>query len=162
MNLEYAQRWADLLTSDTEAYADLYAEDQLFTIEKTMMDDHMEDTISFRSDIVETFRDLANDDASNGLGVHRFTVTKYTGDERYGLIEWDYAVEGISAFRGIPNPDGRTLTGNGSTFLQFDRDGKIVLESTCMNDCPIFEQLGVPIMRPHYWDANFDPAALMA
>jgi steroid delta-isomerase-like uncharacterized protein len=159
-SLEYAQRWCDALSNDTEAYADLYAPDQEFVIEKTMMDDHMNDTITFREDIVATFSDLANGDEGNGLGVHTFTPTKWTGDERYGLIEWDYKVEGLTSFRGIPNPEGKTLETNGSTFLQFGPDGKIVLESTCMNDNPIFVALGLPIMTPHYWDENFDPASL--
>ena len=38
---------------------------------------------------------------------------------------------------------GGLLLSDEEHLLQFDRDGRIVLESTCMNDCPIFEQLGV-------------------
>lgn len=162
MNLDYAKKWAELRGSDTEAFADLYAADLDFCLEHTMVDDHMKDTIFSREQIIERLSGFANDDASNGTGVHTFTVTQYTGDERWGLVEWDYSVEGIASFRGIENAEGKTLSTNGSTFLKFDADGKIVLDSTVMNDCPIFEALGVPIMRVHYWEADFDPAALMA
>lgn len=161
MNMEYAQRWAQSRGNDIAAFADLYAADLDFCLEHTMVDDHMKDTIFTREQIVERLGGFANGDPSNGLGVHTFTVTKWTGDERWGLIEWDYAVEGLSAFRGHPT-DGQKLESNGSTFLRFDADGKIVLDSTVMNDNPIFQALGLPIMTVHYWDKDFDPAAMMA
>jgi steroid delta-isomerase-like uncharacterized protein len=161
MNLDYAQQWASALSTDTQAFAELYAADGDFCIERHMMDDHMEDTLSDRATVVERLGGLANRDADNGLGIHTFTVTEYIGDERYGMIHWDYVVEHASRYRGL-QADGKRLETKGSTFLQFDADGKIVLESTCFNDNPIFQELGIPIMTPHYWDADFDPASLMA
>lgn len=161
MNLEYAGQWASALNTDTRAFADLYAADGDFCIERHMIDDHMDDTLSDRATVVERLAGLANQDADNGVGIHTFTVTEYIGDERYGLIHWDYAVEHASHYRGLP-ADGKRLQTKGSTFLEFDADGKIVLESTCFNDNPVFQQLGIPIMTPHYWDADFDPASLMA
>lgn len=159
-DLQSAQKWCETLSNDTQAHADLYADDQHFAIDRTMMDDHMNDTVSTKAELVERYGPFANKDADNGLGVHTFKATKYTAGTSHGLIEWDYEVSGLSTFRGIENSEGKTLTLNGSTFLQYDADGKIVHESTCVNDCPAFEQLGVPIARPHYWDADFDPAAL--
>jgi steroid delta-isomerase-like uncharacterized protein len=126
-----------------------------------MMDDHMEDTISDRATLVERLAGLANSDRDNGIGIHTFTATEYIGDERYGLIHWDYTCEGASYYRGLP-ADRQRLQTKGSTFLQFSGDGKIVLESTCFNDNPIFQELGIPVATPHYWDADFDPAALAA
>ena len=161
MNLEYAKRWAEALGNDTNAYADLYAPDGDFCIEQHMMDDHMNDTISDRPTIHERLGGLANNDPNNGLGSHTFTATEYIGDQRYGMIHWDYVVEGASQYRGLP-AGGKRLATKGSTFLEFNSDGKIVLESTNFNDNPIFQELGIPVMTPHYWDADFDPASLMA
>jgi len=161
MNLDYVRQWASALSSDTRAFAELYAADGDFCIERHMMDDHMQDTLSDRATVVERLGGLANQDADNGVGIHTFTVTEYIGDERYGMIHWDYVVEHAARYRGL-QADGKRLETKGSTFLQFDADGKIVLESTCFNDNPIFQELGIPIMTPHYWDADFDPASLMA
>jgi steroid delta-isomerase-like uncharacterized protein len=161
MNLDYARRWASSLSTDTQAFAELYAADGDFCIERHMMDDHMEDTLSDRATVVERLGGLANQDPDNGVGIHTFTVTEYIGDERYGFLHWDYAVEHAAHYRGLP-ADGKRLQTKGSTFLQFDADGKIVLESTCINDNPVFQELGIPIMTPHYWDADFDPASLVA
>ncbi len=102
MNLDYAKRWADALSTDTSALADLYADDGDFCVERHMMDDHMEDTISDRATLVERLGGLANSDRDNGIGIHTFTATEYIGDERYGLIHWDYTSEGASYYRGLP------------------------------------------------------------
>lgn len=161
MNHDYAKQWADALGSDTAALADLYAPDGEFCAERHMVDDHMDDTISDRDTLIERLGELANDDPENGIGVHTFTVTEYIGDERCGLIHWDYVVEGAGQYRGLP-AGGKRLHTKGATFLQFNAAGKIVLESTCFNDNPIFQQLGLPIVTPHYWDADFDPASLLA
>jgi steroid delta-isomerase-like uncharacterized protein len=160
MNPDYAKRWANALSTDTAALADLYAGDGEFCVERHMMDDHMEDTISDRATLLERLGPLANEDPSNGIGIHTFTATEYIGDERHGFIHWDYTCEGASHYRGLP-ADGKHLQTKGSTFLQFNSDGKIVLESTCFNDNPIFQELGIPVATPHYWDANFDPASLV-
>lgn len=160
MNIDYAKQWADALCSDTEALADMYAADGEFCVERHMMDDHMQDTISDRETLIERLSGLANDDAENGIGIHTFTATEYIGDARYGFIHWDYAAEKASSYRGLP-ASGERLQTKGSTFLQFDSEGKIVLESTCFNDVPILAELGVPLMTPHYWDADFDPASLL-
>jgi steroid delta-isomerase-like uncharacterized protein len=161
MNFDYAKRWADALSNDTNTLADLYAADGEFCIERHMMDDHMQDTISDRAKLHERLDGLANADRDNGIGIHTFTATEYMGDERYGFIHWEYTGEGATHYRGIPAGNKRLRT-TGSTFLQFNDDGKIILESTCTNDNPIFQELGIPVMTPHYWDADFDPAALAA
>jgi steroid delta-isomerase-like uncharacterized protein len=160
MNIDYAKRWCDALSTDTSAFADLYAADGDFCIERHMMDDHMNDTISDRAMLHERLGGLANDDASNGIGNHTFTATEYIGDERFGMIHWDYSCEGANTYRGLPSA-GKSLKTVGSTFLKFNGDGKIILESTCTNDNPIFQELGIPVMTPHYWDADFDPASLL-
>jgi len=161
MNTDHARRWAAALGSDTDALAEFYADDGEFTLEHTMVDDHMDDTITTRAMLRSALGGLANSDPDNGIGIHEFEVTEYVGNGRYGLIHWNYSVDHADTFRGIPT-EGKRLTTKGSTFQQFDADGKIVLESTFWNDNPIFAELGIPVMTPHYWEEGFDPATLVA
>jgi steroid delta-isomerase-like uncharacterized protein len=161
MNLDFARTWTHALGNDTDAYVDLYGEDGDFTIEFGIVDDHMKDTLTSREQVRAALGDLANDDPDNGVGIYTFEATEWIGDERYGLIHWNVRIEHAESFRGIPAA-GKTLESSGSTFLQFRPDGKILLESTYWNDNPIFQQLGLPVQTPHYWDENFDPAALAA
>ena len=155
MSLEHAQKWAAALGSDFEALADLYAD--WFTLEHTMVDDHMNDTLTDR----DMLRDALGGISSGENGTYTFTATEWLGGEDYGLIHWDVTIEGAKTFRGIPT-DGKTLTGTGSTFHRFDEDGKIAYESTYWEDNRIFVQLGLPIVRPHYWRADFDMEAFLA
>jgi steroid delta-isomerase-like uncharacterized protein len=155
MNLEHAQQWAHALGNDIEALGDMYAD--WFTLEHTMVDDHLVDTITDRDMLRATLGAIA----SGENGRYTFTANEWLGGTEYGLIHWDVRIEGATSFRGIPT-DGSTLTGIGSTFQEFDGHGKIKLESTFWEDNRIFVQLGVPIVRPHYWRADFDMAAFLA
>jgi steroid delta-isomerase-like uncharacterized protein len=153
--MEHAKQWCTLLGTDTADLASLYAD--YCTIESSMVDDHLNDTLTDRTMIGEQLGGLA----SGENGVYTFTATEYLGDERYGLIHWDVTIEGATTYRGLPT-GGKTLKTIGSTFHQFDANGKILLESTCWEDNGVFEVLGLPIVRPHYWEADFDIAAFVA
>jgi steroid delta-isomerase-like uncharacterized protein len=153
--MDHAKQWCHLLGTDTAALASLYAD--YFTIEASKVDDHETDTLTDRSMLAEQLGGLA----SGENGVYTFTATEYLGDERYGLIHWDVTIEGATTFRGLPT-DGKTLKTTGSTFHQFDAEGKILLESTCWEDNGVFIELGLPILRPHYWREDFDLAAFVA
>jgi steroid delta-isomerase-like uncharacterized protein len=155
MNLEHAQKWAHALGNDIDALGDMYAD--WFTLEHTMVDDHCLDTITDRDMLKAALGGIA----SGTNGTYTFTANEWLGGTGYGLIHWDVTIEGATSFRGIPT-EGETLTGIGSTFHEFDENGKIKLESTFWEDNRIFVQLGVPIVRPHYWRADFDMAAFMA
>ena len=155
MSLEHAQKWAWALSNDVDALGELYAD--WFTLEHTMVDDHMLDTITDRDMLKAALGGIA----SGENGKYTFTAKEWLGGTEYGLIHWDVTIEGASTFRGIPT-EGKTLTGIGSTFHEFDADGKIKLESTFWEDNRIFVQLGVPIVRPHYWRADFDMEAFLA
>src|SRR3954462_8457059 len=120
MNLDYAKQWADALGNDTDKFADLYAADGQFTSDVHMMDDHMEDTASSREQLVAKRGPLAPGD-------HPFAVTEYLGDERWGMIHWDYTVQDADINRGILAAV-KTLSMKGLTCLRCDADGKIVLE----------------------------------
>jgi steroid delta-isomerase-like uncharacterized protein len=161
MTMDHATRWCEALGSDTDRLIEMYAEDGEFTLECTMMDDHMNDTITTADMLREQLGGLANSDPGNGVGDWNFTATEYVGDERYGLILWDLTVEGAATYRGVPT-EGKRVQTKGSTFHQFDGEGKIVLESTCWNDVPVFQSLGLPLMTVHYWEEGFDPSSLAA
>lgn len=154
-----ATTWAKTLQNDLNAHADLYAADEEFSIESRMVDDHLTDTISDRADLKAQLAVFTNKDASNGLGIHTITVTETFAGNGHEMIHWDYEVSGLTSFHGLPT-NGQTLTSKGSTFLQFDDSGRIVLESTVLNQIPIYKQLGVPLITPHYWEEGFDPASL--
>jgi steroid delta-isomerase-like uncharacterized protein len=156
MSLARAQKWAAALGSDVDALGDLYAD--WFTLEHTMVDDHMNDTITDR----EMLKAALGGMSGSENGTYTFTATEWLGGEDYGLIHWDVTIEGATTFRGIPVEDGKTLEGTGSTFHQFDENGKISYESTYWEDNRIFVQLGLPIVRPHYWEADFDMEAFLA
>ena len=152
--MDHAQRWCELLGSDTAALRGLYAD--YFTLECSMVDDHLDDTVTDTEMLFEKLGGFA----TRQNGTYTFTPTEYLGHERWGLIHWNVTIEGAATYRGLPT-GGQTLQTIGSTFHQFDADGRILLESTCWEDNRVFEALGVPIVRPHYWDEDFDPASLL-
>jgi steroid delta-isomerase-like uncharacterized protein len=152
--LEFAQQWCDALGRDTDALRSLYADE--FTLECSMVDDHLDDTIVNTDMLKQRLGGIAGGEN----GVYTFTADEYFGDARYGLTHWSVTIEGATTYRGLPT-GGKTLQTIGSTFHQFDGNGKILLESTCWEDNRVFEALGVPVIRPHYWEEGFDPASLL-
>lgn len=158
-DIAFARRWAETRTSDLAAHRDLYAAAEDFCLETRMVDDHLGDTVSTDEEFASELAPYVNKDETNGLGVQTITVTEAFPGNGHILIHWDWTATGADTYRGLP-VDGKTLTSKGSTFLQFDAAGKIILESTFLNENPIFQQLGLPIITPHYWEEGFDPASL--
>lgn len=158
-DIEYAKRWADTRVNDLAAHRALYAAAEDFCLETRMVDDHLGDTISTDEEFAEGLAGYVNKDHTNGLGVQQITVTEAFAGNGHVMIHWDWEVSGADTYRGLP-VEGRTLTSKGSTFLQFDAEGKIILESTFLNENPVFQQLGLPLITPHYWEEGFDPASL--
>jgi steroid delta-isomerase-like uncharacterized protein len=147
--------------NDLVAHRDLYAASEEFCIESRMVDDHLGDTISTDEEFFDGLAPYENKDTENGLGVQTITVTEVFPGNAHVLIHWDWSVDAADTYRGFP-VDGKTLTSKGSTFLQFNEEGQVILESTFLNETPIFQQLGLPIITPHYWEEGFDPASLTA
>ena len=158
-NIEFARRWADTRQNDLAAHRDLYAGNEEFVVETRMVDDHLGDTISTDAEFDEALAVYSNKDTSAPQGVQSITVTEAFAGNGHLMIHWDWTVEGAESYRGFP-VEGRTLSSKGSTFLQFNEEGEIILESTFLNENPIFQQLGLPIITPHYWEEGFDPASL--
>jgi len=153
--MEHAQRWCSALGSDTTLLADLYAD--YFTLEHTFVDDHLDDTITDRDMLNNALGGIASGDN----GRYTFTPTEVFVGNGHQLTHWTVTIEGASTYRGL-DTGGKTLTTIGSTFHQFDADGKILLESTYWEDNGVFVELGLPILRPHYWREDFDMEAFVA
>jgi steroid delta-isomerase-like uncharacterized protein len=151
--LAFAGDWCNALGGDANVLASLYAE--RFTAEYAKVDDHLNDTITDHEMLKQHYGGMAG--AQNGR--YTFTPTEYLGDERWGLILWHLSIEGATHYRGISTA-GKTVQTIGSTFHEYDANGKIRLESTFFEDNRAFASLGIPIVRPHYWKADFDPASL--
>jgi len=163
-NTRHAEHWTASITSDTEATLALYAEELLYDDGRDV--DHVFDTATDRDQLRERIAPFANTDRSNGLGIHRFEVldvydTVASDGSRAVTILWTWTGEGLENFRGVPT-GGRSLTARGQTWHQLDADGTITRESTYWNDVPVFQQLGLPVLTPEYWTADFDPSTLAA
>jgi steroid delta-isomerase-like uncharacterized protein len=72
---------------------------------------------------------------------------------------WTWTGEHLESFRGVP-VGTRTLSAQGQTWHQFDAAGKVNRESTFWNDVPVFAELGLPVLTPAYWEADFDFSSL--
>lgn len=151
--LDFAKDWCNALGRDADVLRSFYAD--YFSVEWATLEDHLVDSITDTQMLKEQIGGIA----SGTNGQYTFTPTEYLGDEKCGLILWDVTIEGAKTYRGLPT-HGKTLKGIGSTFHQYDANGKIILESTRFEDNRLFVQLGLPIVRPHYWRADFDPASL--
>jgi steroid delta-isomerase-like uncharacterized protein len=163
-NQDHAQRWAALITSDTDAVVDLFADELLYDDRRDT--DHVFDTATDKAQLRQRIAPFANGDPDNGLGVHRFEVLDVidaagADGTRAVAILWKWTGEHLENFRGVPT-GGQTLMARGQTWHQFDSGGKITRESTYWNDVPVYQQLGLPVLTPAYWKADFDPATLAA
>jgi steroid delta-isomerase-like uncharacterized protein len=136
--LDRAQAWADAINNDPERAV-----------------------AAFSDEFHGVLAPFANKDTANGTGIHKFEATEWIGDDRTGVILWNWSAEHIATYRGVP-VDGGSIETYGQTWQQYGDDGRIVRESTFWNDVPAFKALGLPVQTVHYWDADFDPSALTA
>jgi steroid delta-isomerase-like uncharacterized protein len=161
-NTEHAKRWATLITSDTDAAVGLFADELLYDDRRDV--DHVYDTATDKVQLRARIAPFANADPDNGLGIHHFEVLDVidavgVNGARAVAIVWQWTGEHLQNFRGVP-AGGRSLSARGQTWHQFDATGKITRESTYWNDVPVYQQLGLPVLTPAYWEAGFDPATL--
>ena len=161
-NVDHARRWASLLTSDTDAVVGLFADDLLYDDRRDL--DHVFDTATDKAQLRERIAPFANADPGNGLGIHHFEVLDVidavgVGGARAVAILWRWTGEHLETFRGVP-AEGQILSAPGQTWHQFDAAGKVNRESTYWNDVPVYQQLGLPVLTPAYWEAGFDFSSL--
>jgi steroid delta-isomerase-like uncharacterized protein len=161
-NTDHASRWAALITTDTDATVALFADDLVYDDHRDV--DHVYDTATDKDQLRTRIAAFANTSPANGLGIHRFEVLDVidavgANGARAVAILWKWTGEHLRSFRGVPAAD-QTLCTRGQTWHEFDAAGKVVRESTFWNDVPVFQQLGLPVLTPAYWEADFDPASL--
>lgn len=159
---EHAERWVAALMSDSATAVNLYADDLVY--DDHADSDHVMDTAITKAELEPRLAPFANNDNSNGAGIHRFTATEafqlagVNGDPAV-VILWDWTGEGLATYRGVPT-GGKSLHTRGITWHQLDGSGKIARETTYWNDTPVLQELGLPIITPEYWVEGFGPAAL--
>ena len=124
MNYAFAVKWLKAFRDSADSVCQLYADD--FVFEDPILDQYQ---IRDKGDLGRIFSLYANKDRTNGYGVHNFRIRGYEGDERSGLIRWEWTPEDAGFFIGLDVTDKPFFT-QGHTFHQYDEDGRIVRESS--------------------------------
>jgi steroid delta-isomerase-like uncharacterized protein len=134
MNYEFAVKWLKAFRTSSEEVCALYADDFLF--EDPMLDQH---GITDKGDLHRLFDVYANKDRTNGIGVHNFRIRGYWGDEKSGLITWEWTPEDCAAFLGL-DVAGKEFWTQGHTYHEYDEEGKIVRESSWWDASAVLRQ----------------------
>jgi steroid delta-isomerase-like uncharacterized protein len=117
----------------------LYADEFLF--EDLMLGQSITD----KADLARAFAPYANDDPTNGIGVHEFRIDEVVGDENRALIRWTWRAHGAAAFLGVPT-NGEVVGTVGHTMHIYE-DGKIKRESTYWDAASILADMGQPVSK---------------
>jgi steroid delta-isomerase-like uncharacterized protein len=136
MNYEFAVKWLKAFRTSAEEVCALYADDFLF--EDPMLDQH---GITHKDDLHRLFAVYANKDRENGIGVHNFRIRGYIGDERHGLINWEWSPEDCASFLGL-DVAGKPFWTQGHTWHEYDEEGKIVRESSWWDASAVLRAVG--------------------
>jgi len=138
MNYAFAVKWLKAFRDSAESICELYADD--FVFEDPILDQYQ---IRDKGDLGRIFVLYANKDRTNGYGVHNFRIRGYEGDERSGLIRWEWTPEDCGNFLGLDVANKPFFT-QGHTFHQYDEDGRIVRESSWWDSGAILTAIGHP------------------
>jgi steroid delta-isomerase-like uncharacterized protein len=136
VNYNFAVKWLKAFRTSPEAVCKLYADDFLF--EDLMLDQSITD----KDDLHRVFAPYANQDPDNGIGIHNFKIRAYIGDERSGLIRWEWTPEHAAVFLGL-DVAGKPFGTQGHTFHVYNEEGLIVRESSWWDAAAILRQLGM-------------------
>ena len=139
MNQRFAVEWLKAFRESPEKVCKLYADDFLF--EDLMLGQSITD----KGELARAFAPYANDDLTNGVGVHHFRIDEVVGDENSALIRWSWIAHGAAAFYGIPT-DGKAVGTTGHTFHIYE-NGRIKRESTYWDAASIIQDLGQPVSK---------------
>ena len=140
MTIDFAQAWANALSTDVDELVSLYADE--FVVELGSYADSVGHAIITPDALRRELARFSNTDLHNGDGIHVFEATNYEGHERHGIIQWTWSGQHLETFRGLP-AEGHKLTTVGQTFQQYDGRGKIVRETTYWADLHALKTLGV-------------------
>jgi steroid delta-isomerase-like uncharacterized protein len=136
MNYEFAVKWLKAFRTSPEEVGALYADHYLF--EDPMLDQH---GITDKDDLQRLFAPYANKDRENGIGVHNFRIRGYIGNERRGLISWEWSPEDCASFLGL-DVAGKPFWTQGHTWHEYDAEGKIVRESSWWDASAVLRAVG--------------------
>jgi steroid delta-isomerase-like uncharacterized protein len=125
VNYEFAIKWMKCFRESSELICALY-DDEAFDFSDPMLDQH---NVNAKPDLLRLFELYANKDRANGLGIHNFRVRGYVGDDRSGLILWQWEPEDCAMFIGM-DAAGKPFGTQGHTYHEYNEDGKIVFESS--------------------------------
>lgn len=136
MNYAFAVKWLKGFRTSPEEVCALYADDFLF--EDWMLDQ----TITDMEDLHRVFAPYANTDPDNGVGIHNFRIRGYEGDEKSGLIRWEWGPEHAAVFLGLDVANKPFWT-QGHTFHVYNDEGKIVKESSWWDASAVLRGIGM-------------------
>jgi steroid delta-isomerase-like uncharacterized protein len=139
MNHRFAVEWLKAFRESPEKVCKMYADDFLF--EDLMLGQSITDM----GELERTFAPYANDDLTNGVGVHYFRIDSVVGDENSALIHWTWNAHGCAAFLGVPT-EGKVVGTTGHTFHVYE-NGRIKRESTYWDAASILADMGQPISK---------------
>ena len=152
MNKPWAQQWIESFSKSPKQGCEFYADE--FVFEDVPLD---QDIRSDKAELERCFQPYANTDPANGVGIHRFQVVDYVGDENSGFILWEWSATECATFIGLPT-NGKPLRTRGITG-HVHRNGKIVREWTHSDQASILKQLGYPVKTPQDWKADSMPGS---
>ncbi|MCW3013455.1 MAG: hypothetical protein JWO02_547 [Solirubrobacterales bacterium] len=136
MNYAFAVKWLKGFRTSPEEVCALYADDFLF--EDPMLDQSITDI----EDLHRVFAPYANTDPDNGIGIHNFRIRGYEGDERSGLIRWEWGPAHAAVFLGLDVKDKPFWT-QGHTFHVYNEEGKITQESSWWDASAVLRGIGM-------------------
>jgi steroid delta-isomerase-like uncharacterized protein len=136
MDYNFATKWLKAFRTSPEEVCALYDDD--FSFSDPMLDQHQ---ITSKPDLHRLFAPYANTDPDNGIGIHNFRIRGYIGDERSGLIRWEWGPESAAFFLGIDVVDKPFMI-TGHTYHEYNADGKITFESSWWDASAFFRQIG--------------------
>jgi steroid delta-isomerase-like uncharacterized protein len=139
MSYRFAVMWLKAFRESAETVCELYADDFLF--EDLMLGQSITD----KGDLARAFAPYANDDLTNGIGVHEFRIDEVIGDENRSLIRWTWRAHGAAAFLGVPT-EGKIVGTVGHTLHVYEH-GRIKRESTYWDAASILADLGQPVSK---------------
>lgn len=138
MNYNFAVKWLKAFRTSSEEVCKLY-EDEGFSFSDPMLDQY---GIDNKPDLHRLFAPYANTDPDNGIGIHNFRIRGYTGDEKSGLISWEWGPEHAAAFLGIECA-GKPFQIQGHTYHEYNDAGRIVFESSWWDASSFMRQIGM-------------------
>jgi steroid delta-isomerase-like uncharacterized protein len=137
MTNRFAIEWLKAFRSDPVKVSWMYADEFLF--EDLILDQSITD----RDELIRVFAPYANNDPTNGIGIHYFHIEEVIGDEHRALIRWSWEAHHCAVFLGVPT-NGKVVRTSGHT-LHLYENGRIKRESTYWDAVSPLRDLGLPV-----------------